>query len=217
MQNYGYSSFIREKVNTIGYNIPILNSDIASSMAERFSLELPYAQRVVNQNMKRLAEQNIVIHFAKGIYYKPVTTPFGRSVLNKTDYYYKALVCHNGEHIGYEGCPSVLNTVGLCTVMTAKKTIVTNQYRKALPKDVGLSAKKPKAEVNEQNFRYFQLADILCGMKKYFIDSHDPKAVINNYIKQFRIDPLRLIAYARKYYTQNESEYITAYLTEELI
>ena len=54
-------------------------------------------------------------------------------------------------------------------------------------------------------------------MKKYFIDSHDPKAVINNYIKQFRIDPLRLIAYARKYYTQNEPEYITAYLTEELI
>ena len=101
--------------------------------------------------------------------------------------------------------------------MTAKKTIVTNQYRKALPKDVGLSAEKPKAEVNEQNFRYFQLADILCGMKKYFIDSHDPKAVINNYIKQFRIDPLRLIAYARKYYTQTESEYITAYLTEGLI
>lgn len=217
MQNYGYSIYIREKVNTFGCNIPILNSDIANSMAERFSLELPYAQRVVNQNMKRLAEQNIVIHFAKGVYYKPAVTPFGKSVMNRTDYYYKTLTCPNSEQIGYEGCPSVLNTIGLCTVMTAKRTIVTNLYRKAVPKGIGLIIQKPKAKINDQNYRYFQLADILCGMKTYFVDAQDPKAVINNYIKQFCIDPLRLIAYARKFYTQSESEYITAYLTEGLI
>ncbi len=217
MPNLGYSRFIRDRINSTGYNIPILNSIIAKKMADKYALDLTYAQRIVNQNMKRLADQEIVVHFAKGVYYKPVITPFGRSVLNKTDYYYRALTCPNGEHIGYEGCPSVLNTIGLCSVMTAEKNIVTNLHRKSLPGDIRLTVEKPRASINEQNYRYFQLADILCGMKKYLVDANEPRTLIDNYMREFNIEPLKLIAYAKKYYTENEFETITDYLTEGLI
>lgn len=92
-------------------------------------------------------------------------TPFGKSVLNKQEYYYKALTCPEEDHIGYEGSPSVLNTVGLTTVMTAKKNIVTNLYRKVLPDNINIIIEKPRTTINDQNYRYLQLADIIISIR----------------------------------------------------
>lgn len=217
MNNYGYSRFIKERIDNCAVNTPIKNISIAKSMAEEFSLELPYAQRIVNQNMKRLADQELIVHFTKGVYYKPVSTPFGRSIIDRTDYYYKELTILDGEPIGYETCPSVLNTIGLSTLMTADKYVVTNLYRKVIPSSIKLKVEKPKAIITKANMRYFQLADILIGMQKYIVDSNDPKKVICDYLSRYSIDPLILIAYAKKYYTEKECNIIIDFFTEDLI
>lgn len=217
MNDHGYSRYIKESIDNYAFNIPIKNISIAKSMAEKYALELQYAQRIVNQNMKRLADQELIVHFTKGVYYKPVDTPFGKSVLDREDYYFKELTVMNGEPIGYETCPSVLNTIGLCTLMTAEKNVVTNLYRKVLPKGIRLKTEKPKAAITKENMRYFQLADILADMKNYMIDADDPKKILNEYISNYKIEPIKLIAYAKKYYTEKEFDTIIDFFTEDLI
>ena len=217
MQDFGYSRFIREQIDNFDHNTPIVNNNIAAETARKFSIESRYAQRIVNQNMKRLADQDVITHFAKGVYYKPVMTPFGKSVLNKQEYYYKALTCPKDEHIGYEGSPSVLNTVGLTTVMTVKKNIVTNLYRKVIPDNINIIIEKPRTTINEQNYRYLQLADIIISLKRYPVDADKPKKVIDRFVLRFDIDVLKLIAYAKKYYAESEAGVIIDYLLEGIV
>lgn len=217
MYEQGYSKYIRECVEQMENNRPIFTEAVAQRVVSHFGLELPYAKRIVNQNMKRLADDEVIVHFAKGIYYRPIKTPFGKSLLNKEDVYFTALTVGSDGVIGYEGCPSVLNTLGLCTQLTAEKNIVTNKYRKLIPQGVKIRASKPICNINSDNYRYLQAIDIICGMFEYPIDAENADKIIADFFELNKVEPLKVIAYAKKYDTDKALARIIEFYTEGLV
>lgn len=217
MYRQGYSKYIRECVEQIENNHPIFTKAVAQRVMNHFDLELPYAKRIVNQNMKRLADDEAIMHFAKGIYYRPIKTPFGKSTLNKDEVYYTALTVDSEGIIGYEGCPSVLNTLGLCTQLTAEKNLVTNKYRKLIPQGVKIKPSKPICNINSDNYRYLQAIDIICGINEYPIDAENAEKIISDFFDLNNIEPLKVISYAKKYETDKVLKRILEFYTEDLI
>ncbi len=217
MREQGYSTFIKRKIEAEKENCPIFTEDIARQLADEFELELPFAKRLANQNMKRLADEEKLTHFAKGIYYKPIITPFGKSDLNKENIFFAVLTDDDGDTIGYEGCPSLLNTIGLSTLMTAKKNVVTNKFRKVVPAEANLQITKPRCEITTDNAAYLQAMDVICGMQIYHIDAERPREIVNEYLNARNINPIKLIAYARKVGSENTLEAILNFYTEGMI
>ena len=101
--------------------------------------------------------------------------------------------------------------------MTVKKNIVTNLYRKVIPDNINIIIEKPRTTINEQNYRYLQLADIIISLKRYPVDADKPKKVIDRFVLRFDIDVLKLIAYAKKYYAESEAGVIIDYLLEGIV
>ncbi len=217
MYKQGYSEYIRNCINLMEHNRPIYTTSLAQEFAGHFQLDLQYARKIVNQNMKRLADKGIIARFSKGIYYRPIETPFGKSVLNKSDMLYNTLTYENSEIIGYEGCPSVLNTLGLSTQLTAEKNIVTNRYRMIIPKGANIRLTKPKCHIDSDNFCYLQAIDIIRGTREYPIDAKDPRKIIEKHLAKFNIEPLKLIAFAKKYGTEKTLTGILDFFTEGLV
>ena len=217
MNNLGYGEYIRAQVNNAGYNNPILTAEIAHELEYKFALDYPNARQIVNQHLKRLSDEKTISRFARGIYYKPIMTPFGASVLNEIDVFTSALTLNNGEFIGYEGCPSILNTLGLSTQMSAEKFIVTNKYRKVLPKSVKIRITKPRCQITSENCKYLQVIDIILGIKKYPIDAEDPNTIIMDHIKGNNIDDIKLIAYAKKIDSNKVLSAVIDFFTEGLV
>lgn len=217
MNNLGYSEYIRNQINNAGYNNPILTTEIAHGLEKKYALKYPNARQIVNQHLKRMSDDKTIARFARGIYYKPVMTPFGASVLNDIDVFTSVLTEDKGDIIGYEGCPSVLNTLGLSTQMSAEKFIVTNKYRKVLPKTVKIKMIKPQCTVTSENYKYLQLIDIILGIKKYPIDAVGPKKIIMDHINRSGIDVIKLLAYAKKIDPNKALGAVIDFFTEGLV
>ena len=127
--------------------------------------------------INRLVKKDKLSQFIKGIYYKPTKGVFGSKPLNVEKVIEKKYIHDEKGTKGYFTGAYLFNKIGLTTqvpkdiLIMTNECLGTNDYNN---KNLGVTIRKPKTKINEENYKYLQLFDILTN--KYNI-----KIKNNNY------------------------------------
>ncbi|MFZ3044578.1 MAG: hypothetical protein WA151_01580, partial [Desulfatirhabdiaceae bacterium] len=143
----------------------------------------------------------MIERFQKGVYYRAKQSAFGK-VHPSEDILGAQLLTRSGsEIIGYETGLSLMNKLGLNTLVPKRLEIATNAYRKNVDERF-IIVRKPVVTVNAGNFRYLQLLDVISDMPEASIDAVNPEAILHNFVEKFSLDPVVALTYARLYYSK---------------
>ena len=207
MKQTGYSEFIIEYVNKTTPGLPIFTEDTARDVAVHFGTSTEQAKKVVNVTLKRLAdrENNRLIRFDKGIYYRPKMTVFGPSKLNPMQIFIETYIRKGTNILGYETGPSLLNQMGMTTQIPRYRYFATNRcqrYGDHFDTRLKVVLRRPLMNINAETRPYLQLLDALENKDKTPIDVENAQERLAGFAAQNNLDFKKLIAYAKKYYNR---------------
>lgn len=197
-----YSNHILEIIEEIPAGELFTNEKIAELLKKKFDLTTSNAELITNNKLKRLFDDGKIERVGKGVYYVPKQTVFGLMKPDYNKYAVDLLTKDDDKIIGYESGASFLNRIGLSTLIPREIEVVSNNYRKKLPEACHITVKKPSVLVNNENFRYLQMLDVISSLNTLHIDAENPTRILNSVILRNGLDPVKLAGYARKYYPQ---------------
>lgn len=201
MENLTYGEFITNKIADIPYGQAFRTDVIAKAMAEEYKFSIQKAKPITNVTLKRLADKGLIERFQKGVYFHARQTVFGAARPSEELIEMQLLTRRDSEIIGYETGFSLMNIIGLTTLVPAKREIATNAYRRNVNARF-IIVKKPVATVNAENFRYLQFLDVIRDLPKAHIDAENPRALLRAFAKRNDLDTVKILKYARHYYPQ---------------
>ena len=156
----------------------------------------------VKEILNRLNKANIIKTAYKGIYYIPKTNIFGEVPLaNSKIIQYKYLVDKFGNVKGYITGAKLFNNVGLTTQVPNVIDIVTNECKnnnKYENKYLNVIIRKPKIEINNENYKYLQLIDLIENKDNIYIEVDSMDEILYNFIQENSLDFEKIIKYARQ-------------------
>lgn len=202
MEKTCYRNMLLQYINEQEPDQPILTEQVAKYVMLQTGQEKNKVKKAVNVNMARLEKANHVIRVSKGVYCRKIPTAFGYYTPNKETLFCKQLLYDADHIIGYETGLSALNRLGLVSQMPKRRYIATNLYTKKVPGNIQIEIRKPSAIVNETNYRYLQLLDIIRDIDSAPVDTSKPIEVIVGTARELRLNTEMLILMARKYYSQ---------------
>ncbi|MDA8233406.1 MAG: DUF6088 family protein [Clostridia bacterium] len=151
--------------------------------------------------MKRLADKGQIERFQKGVYYRAKQTVFGKAHPSVETLEAQLLIRRGDDIIGYETGVSLMNQIGLTTLVPKKREIATNAYRKII-NDKYIIARKPVITVNTGNFRYLQFLDVIRDLPEAPVDAENPNALLHAFAEKNGLDAVKALTYARQHYPQ---------------
>ncbi len=209
MEQAGYGLEIVRFVNKIPYESFIRTEDVARHVAAIFTIPESKAKAVTNVKLKRMADNGDIQRIQKGVYCHVKQTVFGVVTPNIDEMMMKSLTIRNGARIGYESGASLLNRIGLTTLLPRSVEITTNQSSAQLPEGCQIKLKKPPTEITDENWRYLQLIDAAVNVADSHLDVDDAAQVLQTIVEKQKLDTLTLIFTARRYYSAKTTLYLT--------
>lgn len=201
MERLTYGEFIKKKLADIPYGQPFQPDIIAEAMAREYAIPAHKAKPITNVTLKRLADRGVIERFQKGVYYRAKQTVFGKARPSEDILEAQLLTRRGDEIIGYETGFSLMNKLGLTTLVPKKREIATNAYRKNIS-DRYTIVRKPVITVNAANFRYLQLLDVIRDLPEAHVDAENPKALLHAFVERNELDMVKALTYARQHYPQ---------------
>ena len=199
MNTPGYGKFIDNLIKQWPIEKPILTSNMAERMADAFRIDLTDAKKITNVNLKRIADRGALRRIQKGVYGKIAETPFGMLAPTDEELLPELLLWEDGKAIGYDAGPSLLNMIGLCTLMPKYRTIATNQYRRKIPARAPINVRKPITTVTQENAPYLRALEAISVMDDYPVDAENPEDMLRGMFRRNGLSNERLIWYARRH------------------
>jgi hypothetical protein len=203
MEQAGYGQYIAENIRSIPFGIPIYTEEIAQGLSRQFHIDIDQAKVLVNVNLKRIADNNGLERYQKGIYYKAQETPFGKTKLNPAHVIRDRYLVRNGQTIGYETGPSFYNKLGLTTQLPKYRTYATNVIKQKgyrVDEKMGVILHRPPTKITDGNHQYLQLLDVIENKDKLTVDTWVSDQILLEYIRKNELDFFRLVGYAKLYY-----------------
>ena len=151
-----------------GKNEPIFLSDIHYE---------DYSDIWLKKKLAKLCESGQVIRYERGIYYIPVKTPFGNSILNPNRIIERKYLSEKGNRIGFYTGITALQQAGLSTQMSNIPEIQTNNE----------NSKLRRVKVGNQ--------EVILRKSRVKIDD-ERKAVIKSWIRKCNISQELVTKYA---------------------
>ena len=156
----------------------------------------------VKEILNRLNKENIIKTAYKGIYYIPKTNIFGEVPLpNNKIIQYKYLTDKLGNVKGYITGANLFNKVGLTTQVPNIIDIVTNECKnnnKYENKNLNVIIRKPKIEINKDNYKYLQLIDLIENKDNIYVEVDYMDKIIYNFIRENDLQFEKILKYARE-------------------
>jgi predicted transcriptional regulator of viral defense system len=199
MNTQKYGKYVIDKIQNWSAGEPVTTAVVADDLACFFGMDIENAKKITNVNMKRLADKGKLIRVKKGVYGKVKETSFGRLIPNADEMITSFFLREGNNAIGYITGPTLLNAIGLCSLIPKERHIATNHYRRQIPDGAKIRVHKPVATVNNENVRYFQAIEMFTAMEQYPIDTENPDIILRGLLQKNNIDNERLILYARKH------------------
>lgn len=123
-------------------------------------------KEAVIKALNRMVASGKIMKLAKGKYYKPETTPFGK-LLPDQKQVVKDLLEENGKIVGYLTGYSIYNQLGLTTQVSNTIQIGRNQIRPSFKRErYTISFIKQKNTITKENIPLLQILDALRYIKK---------------------------------------------------
>ncbi|MBQ8379886.1 MAG: hypothetical protein IJX34_03625 [Clostridia bacterium] len=188
------------------YNEPIFMEDIKLYIENFFydkkkKLDNKKTYNNLKMIISRLNKENILKTATKGVYYKPKHNIFGEVPLaNIKIIQYKYLVDKTGNKKGYLTGAILFNKVGLTTQVPNVTDIVTNNCKfntKYTNTNLNVTIRKPKLEINNENYIYLQLFDLIENKDKINIEVENEDEILYNFITENKLNFEKIIKYAR--------------------
>jgi len=182
-----YNKLLINYINKCNYDEPIFLSQIK----DYFNIKYNINSKSINVYINRLVHNNKLVQFKKGVYYKPKNGNFGYKILDVNKVINKKYICDENGRKGYFSGAYLFNIVGLTTQIPKKILIVTNECPNNNDYDnktLGVVIRKPKISINNSNYKYFQLFDILINKDNIKIEVDNEKEIIYKFIKENNLD-----------------------------
>lgn len=200
MEQMGYGEHIAGMVREMPYDAAIQTDHVAQRLAEEFTLPYHQAKELTNVKLKRMADKDEIRRLQKGVYCQVKQTVFRRTTPDVDAVMAKTLLGQGGGRIGYESGASLLNKLGLTTLLPRDIEITTNRVGSKLPEGCHIRLKKPPATVTDGNWKYLQFIDLIAELPRAHIDAPHPEKMMMEYAKKQQLDSLALIFTARQHY-----------------
>lgn len=150
--------------------------------------------------LNRMNKEGIIETAFKGIYYIPSENVFGKMLLgNRQIIQYKYLMDKKGNIKGYITGAKLFNEAHLTTQVPNVIDIATNEcknFNKYENKNLNVIIRKPKIEINNENYKYLQLFDLIENKDNIVIEADNPDEIIYSFIKENDLDFEKIIKYA---------------------
>lgn len=194
-------NMVLEYINTQNRGIPIFIEEIKDYIIQFYNEN--DKEKVFN-NVKailnRMNKEGIIETAYKGIYYIPVENIFGKMLLgNRQIIQYKYIMDKKGNIKGYITGAKLFNNMHLTTQVPNIIDIATNEcknFNKYENKNLNVIIRKPKIEVNNNNYKYLQLFDLIENKDNIDIEVENPDEIIYNFITENELDFEKIIKYA---------------------
>ena len=194
-------NMVLEYINTQNRGIPIFIDEIKDYIIQFYNEN--DKEKVFN-NVKailnRMNKEGIIETSYKGIYYIPVENIFGKMLLgNRQIIQYKYIMDKKGNIKGYITGAKLFNNIHLTTQVPNIIDIATNEcknFNKYENKNLNVIIRKPKIEVNNNNYKYLQLFDLIENKDNIDIEVENPDEIIYNFIAENELDFEKIIKYA---------------------
>lgn len=194
-------NMVLEYINTQNRGIPIFIEEIKDYIMQFYDKN--DKEKVFN-NVKvilnRMNKEGIIETAYKGIYYIPVENIFGKMLLgNRQIIQYKYIMDKKGNIKGYITGAKLFNNVHLTTQVPNIIDVATNEcknFNKYENKNLNVIIRKPKIEVNNNNYKYLQLFDLIENKDNIDIEVENPDEIIYNFITKNELDFEKIIKYA---------------------
>lgn len=203
-------------IESYGYDEPILLEDLAKEV-QFISYEN------LRKTMKRLTDENKIKRFNRGTYFIPKPNPIIQAnsisinkVINKK-YIIKGKI-----RVGYITGLAFANSLRLTTQNPGNIEIVTSEtssikYNVENLKKITVTLRKPKVEINNDNYKFLQILDLLNTFDKYSEESLDEaKPKIVNYLGDSTLSKKELNSYLQKYSKQATLNLLESELYDEI-
>ena len=191
-----------EHIDTYGNNVPIFMDDIKEYVLKNINDNIAEKQIINNINViiHRLLEKNILKTKYRGIYFKPTKTLFGESTISNKDLIERKFLLDKNNNVnGYITGAKLYNMIGLTTQVPNITDIVTNEckYHKISYDILRVNIYPPKIKVDNENYLYLQLIDIIENKDDVNIETNNFYEIIFKIIDDNNLSFEKLIKYAR--------------------
>lgn len=195
-----YNDILIKYIDKCPYDEPIFIEEIKDYFKKIVQDNFENTFKKIYVYINRLVKDNKLSQFIKGIYYKPIKGKFGNKLLDINKVIEKKYICDNNGTKGYFVGAYLFNKLGLTTQVPKDILIVTNECPNANEynnKKLGVTIRRPKTPINEDNYKYLQLFDILMNKDDIKIEA-DEKEVIYKYIKENELELEKIFEYANE-------------------
>lgn len=178
---------------TFGTNEPIFSSDIKFEQ---------YSKPWIAKELAKLCETGQLIRFERGIYYIPINTPFGSSILNPRKVIERKYIVDNGKVNGFYSGFTALNMLGLSTQMPNTVEICTNNETSKLRNikvgNQSVTLRRSRVEINNKNLNILRFLEIMNTVPTDFFDS-DRKEIMVKWLAENNITRKLVSKYAPEF------------------
>ncbi len=195
-----YNDILIKYIDKCPYDEPIFIEEIKDYFKKLVQDNFENTFKKIYVYINRLVKDNKLSQFIKGIYYKPIKGKFGNKLLDINKVIEKKYICDSNGRKGYFVGAYLFNKLGLTTQVPKDILIVTNECPNANEynnKRLGVTIRRPKTPINEDNYKYLQLFDILMNKDDIKIEA-DEKEVIYKYIKENELELEKIFEYANE-------------------
>lgn len=194
-------NMVLEYINAQNRGIPIFIDEIKDYIIQFYNEnDKEKVFNNVKSILNRMNTEGIIENAYKGIYYVPVENIFGKMLLgNRQIIQYKYIMDKKGNIKGYITGAKLFNNVHLTTQVPNIIDIATNEcknFNKYENKSLNVIIRKPKTEVNNNNYKYLQLFDLIENKDNIDIEVENPDEIIYNFITENELNFEKIIKYA---------------------
>ena len=194
-------AMVLKYINNNGKGTPIFIDDVRNYVIDYYNTkDVTKISNNVKVILNRLNKEGIIKTAQKGIYYVPKENIFGKMTIGNNDIIkYKYLMDKEGNIKGYITGAKLFNDLHLTTQVPNKIDIVTNEcknYNKYENKQLNVIIRKPKTIIDNNNYKYLQLFDLIENKDKIKIDVDNDDEIIYQFIKNNNLDFEKIIKYA---------------------
>lgn len=196
-----YNNILIKYIDEYPYDEPIFIEEIKDYFKKIIQNNFEITFKSIYVYINRLVKENKLSQFVKGIYYKPTKGIFGSKPLNINKVIEKKYICDKNGKKGYFTGAYLFNKLGLTTQIPKEILIVTNECPNSNDynnKNLGVTIRKPKTPVTEDNYKYLQLFDILMNKDNIKIEVDNEKEIIYKFIDDNQLNLEKIFEYANK-------------------
>ena len=196
-----YNNILIKYIDEYPYDEPIFIEEIKDYFKKIIQNNFETTFKSIYVYINRLVKENKLSQFVKGIYYKPTKGIFGSKPLNINKVIEKKYICDKNGKKGYFTGAYLFNKLGLTTQIPKEILIVTNECPNSNDynnKNLGVTIRKPKTPVTEDNYKYLQLFVILMNKDNIKVEVDNEKEIIYKFIEDNQLNFEKIFEYANK-------------------